>query len=164
MIFVGGKDDDDWYWEPMQVRFEWVALGSGSLSDTDPSLIAGKSGPFFGAIYRSADYPDAFEVDQEPEFGRFGVDLLNGTKIGGVPHLNQSEHGVFGQFLCQLSSVVAFPEVPYPWVELRREPLDLWSAENSYHCKGNIVMFGDGKYIHIYRDDAGHVCSAFDSY
>jgi len=134
----------------MQVQFEWVALGSNIQTEFDRSLIANTGGPFYGAIYRTADYPDAEEQFDEvcaeeshnlpivsgtpawmtPElrvaskFQLYRLPILSGTKIGGAPHFIQSGEGVSGQFLCQLASIQAAPHVPYPWVN-RPEPLGL---------------------------------------
>ncbi len=46
LMFVGVGDD--WYFHPMQVRFEWVSLNAQPAAEFDPSLIANTGGPFFG--------------------------------------------------------------------------------------------------------------------
>ncbi len=161
MLLMFVNEDDEWLFEPMGTHFEWVALKSGTLFQVDPALIAEKAGPFFGAIFRSADYPDASERAYEAGYGL--VDILNGTKIGGVPHFIQSSQEFSGQFLCQLNSIQAAPEVPYPWVN-RALPLELGFGEDSIHSKDNEVMFGDLGAIYIWRDDAGRVSSSFACY
>jgi Domain of unknown function (DUF1963) len=160
LLFVGERSD--WYWEPMDVHFEWVSLGSQVRTNFDRSLIATTSGPFFGAIFRTADYPDAIRLAREPDEGQYyGLPILYGTKIGGVPRFNRSGRDVPGQFLCQIGSIQAQPKAPFPWVN-RPEPLDLWSEHNSIHTKGNDMCFGDMEYIYIYREGDGRVRSGFD--
>jgi Domain of unknown function (DUF1963) len=156
---------DDWLWqEPLQIHLEWVALGSGPRSNIDRSLIAEKAGPFYGAIFRSADYPDTLEIASGLEVDEsWNLPILNGTKIGGVPHFIQGGEGVSGQLLWQLASIQAAPYAPYPWVN-RPEPLGLESDQNGIYGDENSILFGDMGAIYIYRDDSGQVLSAFESY
>lgn len=148
LIFIG--DEEEWFFHPMQVKFEWVTLGSEIQSEFDRSLIANAGGPFYGAIYRTADYPDAEtkfddvvaeespnlsvwsstpdwatpEVRITTELQLYKLPILNGTKIGGLPSFIQNGGDLSGQFLCQVASIQAAPCVPYPWVN-RPEPLGL---------------------------------------
>ncbi len=186
LLFIG--DEDEWYFHPMQVQFEWVALGSRVQTEFDPSLIANTGGPFFGAIYRTADYPDAVLRAEElrnlpPDSAgidawraykptvdaSYNLPILNGTKIGGLPHFVQSGEDVSGQFLCQLASIQAAAHVPYPWVNCP-EPLGLGLRGDAYNKNGTIsdkeneLLFGDLGSIYIYRDADGQVRSAFECY
>ncbi len=168
LLFVA--DEPDWYWHPMQVQFEWVALGSHFRTEFDPDLIADTSGPFFGAIYRTADYPDAVEKLEEVDAATsYNLPVLNATKIGGWPHFVQRGEGASGQFLCQLASIQAAPHVPYPWVN-SPEPLGLGYGLDADYENGTIddddnqLMFGDLGSIYIYRDTDGQIHSAFESY
>ena len=148
LLFIG--DELEWYFHPMEVQFEWVALGSNIQTEFDRSLIANTGGPFYGAIYRTADYPDTEERLNEicveeshnmpilsgvpdwmtPEsrvwskFQLRWLPILSGTKIGGETSFVQSGEGVSGQVLCQLASIQAAGCVPYPWIN-RAEPLGL---------------------------------------
>ncbi len=158
LLFIG-EDQDEWYWEPMAVQFEWAELGSRIVSDLDPELITTMGGPFFGAIFRSADYPEARQLVDENEFDP-PLGVLEGTKIGGVPHFPEAT----GQFLCQIGSIQAAPDVPYPWVN-RLEPLGLGLDrldDGSICGENNQMLFGDMKRIHIYHDGNGRVCCRFD--
>jgi hypothetical protein len=116
-------------------------------------------GPFFGAIFRSADYPEARQLVDENGFDPL-LGVLNGTKIGGVPHFPEAT----GQFLCQIASIQAAPDVPYPWVN-RVEPLGMGVDrldDNSISGENNEMLFADMELIHIYLDGDGRVCSRFD--
>ena len=160
LIFI--SDAEDWYWEPMQVHFEWVALGSHANNQIDPSLIAQTGGPFFGAIFRTADYPEPAKIAYEDGgCQNYRIPILQGTKIGGEPYFVQSGEGVTGQFLCEIYSIQAAHEVPFPWLN-HAEPLDLGFGPNSIHSKGNEVMLGDLGAIYLYRDAEGRVRSAFE--
>jgi hypothetical protein len=116
-------------------------------------------GPFFGAIFRSADYPEARQLVDENEFDPY-LGVLEGTKIGGAPHFPRAT----GQFLCQIASIQPAPDVPYPWVN-RMEPLGLGLDrldDDSICGENNQMLFGGMKRIHIYYDGDGRVCSRFD--
>ena len=116
-------------------------------------------GPFFGAIFRSADYPEARQLVDENEFDHY-LGVLEATKIGGVPVFSKPT----GQLLSQIASISPAHDVPYPWVN-RLEPLGLGSDildDESTGGENNQMLFGDGKRIHIYHDGNGNVYSRFD--
>jgi len=162
LLFVG--EGDEWLWEPDPIHLEWVTLGSVPLSEIDRALVAEKAGPFFGAIFRSADYPDAEDKANESEVGQgYNLPILNGTKIGGVPHLIQGGEEVSGQFLCQLGSIQAAPRVPYPWVN-HPAPVGLERDQNGIYGDENCIVFGDMGSIYIFRDGDGNVRSTFETY
>src|SRR5262249_3781899 len=105
VLLLLAEDEKDWMWEPMRVRFEWLRLGLPTCPEFDESLIAEKAGPFFGVIYRSADYPDAEDKAYVLKVSQgWDLPILNATKIGGVPHFIQTGDQLPGEFLCQLGS------------------------------------------------------------
>jgi hypothetical protein len=160
LMFIG--HEPDWYWMPMVLRLEWVNLGSRVQTEFDRSLIASTGGPFFGAIYRTADYPD-FSEDPEDSY----VSVLNGTKIGGVPWFANAGEEVSGQFLCQLCSIQAAARVPYPWLNVA-EPLRLTSHDEGsaglIHDEDNELVFADMESIYFYRDTNEQIRSSFGWY
>ena len=90
MLFVG--EGDEWLWGPDPIYLEWVTLQPVPLLQIDRSLIAETAGPFYGAIHRSADYPDAQDKANDCEEGQaYNLPILSGTKIGGAPHAIQAE-------------------------------------------------------------------------
>jgi hypothetical protein len=162
LIFTG--EEDDWYWEPMRVHFEWVPLGAPVGPEVDRSTTSFAGGPFFGAIRRTADYPDAYKMVPEPEIGRsYNLPILNGTKIGGVPHFIQGRANVSGQFLCQLGSIQAAAFTPYPWVN-SPDPLGFAFDQTGIYGAENSMVFGDMGSFYIFRDAEGQVRSWFECY
>jgi hypothetical protein len=67
-------------------------MGLPPITQVDESLMATKSGPFYGVIHRCADYPDAanaasgLRVSQSED-----LPILHATTIGGVPRWIRQE-------------------------------------------------------------------------
>jgi Domain of unknown function (DUF1963) len=162
MILIDGGDD--WFWEPKHIHFEWLQLGLTPCTTFARSLVAEKAGPFFGAIYRSADYPKASKKARESGLPQgYNLPILNGTKIGGLPHFIQSDDDVEGEFLCQLGSIQAAPYAPYPWVN-ESEPLGLEFNDRGIYGRENSIVFGDMGSIYIFRKEDGALTSVFECY
>ena len=158
------EDAQGYLREPAQIRFEWLPLGLPTASDFNDLPSALKAGPFYGVIRRSADYPDVTErADALDIPGGYNLPVLNGTKIGGVPHFIQAADEGTGECLCQLGSVQAHARVPYPWVN-RAEPLGLEFDERGIYGRGNSAVFGDMGTIYVFRDRDGSMRSAFQCY
>jgi Domain of unknown function (DUF1963) len=180
------REGDDWLCDEDQIHFEWLPLGLDPVATFDSAQIAHSAGSFFGAIHRTADYPDASDRASETVIeAHWNLPILNGTKIGGLPHFIQGDDVVKGSheivrsnpfnpretivikarpartgFLCQLGSIQAEPGVPYPWAN-QVEPLDL---DDSIYSDKNSVVFDDMGSIYIFRDDAGEMWSCSQSY
>src|SRR5262249_50481578 len=117
-----------------------------------------------GVVYRCADYPDAKDKAHDLQMSQsYNLPILNGTKIGGLPHFIQGGDESPGEFLCQLGSIQAAPEVPYPWVN-QAEPLALEFDDTGIYGDGNSISFGDMGSIYIFRSADGVVTSLFECY
>jgi hypothetical protein len=116
-------------------------------------------------IHRSADYPGAADRANDSDISEnYNLPILNGTKIGGVPHFIQD--GVedsASEFLCQLGSIQAAPDVPYPWVN-QAEPLGLEFNDCGIYGDANSVLFGDMGNIYVFRNPDGAVTSSCECY
>lgn len=157
-------EDPGDYLEPDLIQFEWLPLGLPPVSRFDESLMATTAGPFYGVIHRSADYPDATERASDLEVSRsYNLPILNGTKIGGVPHWIQGGDGSDDQFLCQLGSIQAAHQVPYPWVN-QAESLGLEFDDRGIYGDSNSIVFGDMGSIYIFLDRDGSITSSFECY
>jgi hypothetical protein len=157
------KDPED-YLEPDLIQFEWLPLGLPPVSHFDESLMATTAGPFYGVIYRSADYPDAIERASDLEVSQsHNLPILNGTKIGGVPHWIQDGDDSDNQFLCQLGSIQAAHQVPYPWVN-QAESLGLKFDDQGIYGGSNSIVFSDMGTIYIFLDQGGSIRSSFECY
>ena len=154
---------DDWLYEPDRIRFEWLPLGVPPVARFEPSRIVSRQSVFFGAIRRAADYPDAEGIAKKSGIRRpRELAILNGTKIGGLPHVIQ-EFDLGGEFLCQLSSIQAAANAPYPWVN-DPAPLDAGFSDRGIHADANQFVFLDMGNIYIFRADDGTVRSCCDCY
>jgi hypothetical protein len=157
-------EDPEDYLEPDLIQFGWLPLGLSPVSHFDESLMATTAGPFYGVIHRSADYPDATERATDLEVSQsYDLPILNGTKIGGVPHWIQGGDGSDDQFLCQLGSIQAAPQVPYPWVN-QAESLGLEFDDRGIYGDSNSIVFGDMGSIYIFLDRDGSITSSFECY
>jgi hypothetical protein len=157
-------EDPEDYLEPDLIQFEWLTLGLPPVSPFDESQMATTAGPFYGVIHRSADYPDATERATDLEVSQsYDLPILNGTKIGGVPHWIQGGDGSDDQFLCQLGSIQAAPQVPYPWVN-QAESLGLEFDDRGIYGDSNSIVFGDMGSIYIFLDRDGSITSSFECY
>jgi hypothetical protein len=157
------QEGDDWLYEPDRIHFEWLPLGLTPIASFPPSWTVNPGGTFFGAIHRSADYPDASETAEKSGVrGHEDLPIVNGTKIGGLPHLIQSVD-LEGEFLCQLSSIQAAPYAPYPWVN-DPVPLDLRSDDQGIYGDANTFVFLDMGNIYVFRDDNGILRSSLECY
>jgi hypothetical protein len=166
------ENDPEWIWEPNPIRFEWLPMGVPICPEFDASLFAEQSGPFFGVVYRSADYPDCGERARASDVSQsYNLPILNGTKIGGLPHFIESHSryhsdtadDLDGEFLCQLGSIQAAPNVPFPWVN-QSDPLALEFDEGGIHGPWNEISFGDMGSIYVFRGPDGTIKSLFECY
>ncbi|MCK4874201.1 MAG: DUF1963 domain-containing protein [Phycisphaerales bacterium] len=155
--------EEGWLWGAERMYFHWMPGDITPANDLDVPSAIGSSGPFYGVIHRSADYPAAEDAAFELKVpGRYDLDILNGTKIGGLPHFIQSGIDTDARFLCQLGSIQAHPGVPFPWVN-QREPLGLESSPGIY-SDDNCAIFGDMGSIYLFIDDEGKVSWHFECY
>src|SRR5262249_34190722 len=85
------EDGEDWLYEPDRIHFEWLPLGLMPVASFECSWMVNPGRTFFGAINRSADYPEASERAARSEVQmHYNLPIINGTKIGGLPHPIQS--------------------------------------------------------------------------
>jgi hypothetical protein len=161
LLFV--PEGNDWLFEPDCIHFEWLPLGLDAVTSFDSSLGATTAGPFFGAIYRAVDYPEAMPKAKTCwVHGRDEIAIINATKIGGLPYLIQ-DRDLDGEFLCQLNSIQAAPLAQYPWVN-SPEPLALEFGDRGIFADANTFVMMDMGNIYIFRTGAGKVKSSIESY
>jgi len=183
LLFVP-QDDEDWLWETAKVRCEWVKLSEGEPIEKLPSNVK----PFcesewYGVIHRTKDYPESQDAADELEVDQaYNLPILNGTKIGGIPHGIQSapdlavdpktgfpvaqvetEDGFRGRFLCQITSIQAAPDVPFPWTN-QKAPLSLDFNEKGIYGESNQCVFGDMGTLYVFMNDAGECIASFECY
>jgi hypothetical protein len=184
LLFVP-QGDEEWLWELDRVRFEWLSLDTSALIDALPTGVQ----PFcqsewYGVLHRTHDYPGAAEQARKLKVDQpYNLPVLNGSKIGGIPHAIQTKakYGVDPTtglpvllpdrkgkspaqcFLCQLSSIQAAPDVVYPWTNQKRK-LTLEFDETGIYGDGNQCMFGDMGSIYIFIDSSGRCMATSECY
>lgn len=165
VLLLMTDSEDDWLWDDGDgLTFQWVFGDVDAATDLVVPSTIGSAGPFFGAIYRTADYPDASDKAHHLHVSQsYNLPILNGTKIGGLPHFIQGGTRGDGRFLCQLGSIQAACDVPYPWVN-QREPLALTFDNTGIHGDDNCAVFGDMGSIYLFAKDDGEVSWWFECY
>lgn len=155
---------EDWLWGDKGLSFHWVSAEISPAKNLNVPSAIGSSGPFYGVIHRSADYPDAGTAAHNLKVSQtWNLPVLNGTKIGGLPHFIQSSEDADDRFLCQLGSIQAAPYAPYPWVN-RHDPLGLESDNDGIYGDDNCAVFGDMGSVYLFIDDDGKVSRSFECY
>jgi uncharacterized protein YwqG len=98
LVFVNPSEMDEF-----GLHVEWSAMGDDkkliSLEEmpVDNRFVT----PMFGWVCRTSDFPDAEEYFENYKRS-YLLDVLQGTKIGGVPGWIQQPVDLPGQFLCSL--------------------------------------------------------------
>jgi hypothetical protein len=133
------------YCSPLE--FEWVTIG-----EADPLVQAAEIPaaqpfiePVFGVVHRTSDYPDdrdRFRHHKMP----YTLDVLEGTKIGGVPRWIQGDESPGGRFLGTLGPIQPAADKAYPFVNVGA-PIPL----SELH-KRRDLMFGDMGSIYLFFD------------
>ncbi|QDT01342.1 DUF1963 domain-containing protein [Adhaeretor mobilis] len=158
------ENEDDWLWGDDGLTFHWVSAAATPRRDLNVLSAVGSAGPFYGVRYRSADYPAAGDATYELDVSQgYNLPILNGTKIGGLPHFIQSGDDSPGQFLCQLGSIQAAPYAPFPWSN-HRDALDLQFNDKGIYGDDNCAVFGDMGSVYLFVDDDGNVSRSFECY
>lgn len=184
LLFVPAGDGD-WLWDLEQVHFEWLDTTAKPLIDALPKGVQPYcQSEWYGVLHRTKDYPDMaaaarrLKVDQAYELA-----VINGCKIGGIPHLIQSktkyaldpktgfpvlipgkgskQSGL--RFLCQLSSIQAAPDVGYPWTNQKKK-LTMKFDDTGIYGDNNQCLFGDMGSIYIFIDSSGRITATSECY
>jgi hypothetical protein len=102
VIFEAGNYLSDWDGsDPSALRCEWLSFGHDALIERMPMREEDCYPASYGALHRTADYPEArsaFDNYKSP----WNLAVLEGTKIGGIPRWIQSAEELPGRFLCAL--------------------------------------------------------------
>jgi hypothetical protein len=133
------------------LRFEWTQIGepelveTAALPNTDWQLV-----PCYGEIYRTCDFPDAGNA-----FRRYStsylLNILEGTKIGGLPRWIQPPPSLQGRFLAAVGSIDVQPYAKrsYPLINVF-EPIS--ALDDQYY-----LMWGDVGTLYLFLSDDGQI-------
>jgi hypothetical protein len=161
LVFVGEEGADWCAVDPPAVHFEWLPLGLEPVASVSPELIAYPQVAFYGAVHRTADYPDAADLVGERDMRQLAfLPSIYGVKIGGFPHpVQDNDYDSWGRLLCQLGSISGGTGVPYPWVnEIAARALfpSDWDT--------NSLNFMDAGVLYIFYKADGTLDCAFTCY
>ncbi len=184
LLFIP-PDNEDWYCELGRMRFEWVSVEPQPLIDQLPKGVRPYGGSeWYGVIHRTYDYPDIIESVMRLNINQPNdLAIINGTKIGGMPHIIQEEYvynsdptrvvpiSTFkikakasqSRFLCQLTSIQAAPQLPYPWTN-HKDELSLEFNDSGIYGDNNECIFGDMGSIYIFMELSCKCYATWDCY
>ncbi|MCC6776772.1 MAG: DUF1963 domain-containing protein [Hyphomicrobiales bacterium] len=164
LVLLVGEEWDDWLAvEPLAIHLEWLPLGLEPVESLEPALMANPGLAFFGAIHRTADYPDAEEAAKQAGIrGASFAAIISGTKIGGFPYPIQDYDREFnGKLLCQLGSMAVGDDISYPTASHLAESLDADPALGEIERSLN---FMDAGIVYIFRNEDGTFRTSFQAY
>jgi len=184
LLFVP-QGEEDWLWELDRVRFEWLTVGDEPLIGSLPKEIEPYCrSEWYGVLHRTHDYPGMAEQARKLSVDQpYNLPILNGTKIGGIPHAIQTK-GKYGvdpttglpvllpeknaavgprAFLCQLASVQAAPGVSYPWTN-QKNKLTLEFDQTGIYGDENHCLFGDMGSIYVFIEPSGKCVATAQCY
>jgi hypothetical protein len=153
---------DDWAMFPLAVHLEWLPLSLEPVASVSPDLLAYPRAIFYGAIHRSADYPDADSAGRLSDYQTECLRIICGAKIGGWPYPVQ-DHGdaQSEKLLCQLSGLGCATGVPYPWVN-QSVGVTGSSTDDSDGVDWDDNL--DGGILLIFLEENGALYCSFDFY
>ncbi|HYE32250.1 MAG TPA: DUF1963 domain-containing protein [Methylomirabilota bacterium] len=161
LIFVP-QGDEDWWWENDLVKFEWLKIkDTPTISKIPAGVDPYSPSEWYGVIHRTHDYPVAAALGKKAGLAQsYNLGIVNGTKIGGLPHSIQKDEEQWGaesqtKFLCQLSSIQAAPHVPYPWTN-HTDELSLEFDDGGIYGDDNQCIFGDMGLLNVFLDADGN--------
>lgn len=164
LIFADGIYGEDWSDEDSEaLRFEWVRTTETDLiRQSEIPKARWQLLPCYGAIHRTLDFVDAYESVVDRYNQPYCVDVIEGTKIGGLPRWIQEEAELPGRFLCALGSIQPESKRPYPFINVE-QPFDYWSAERRKE-RDLFLMWGDVGSLYVFLEDDGTIHWAIQGY
>ena len=155
LVFVA-DEDSALFGDEARMRFVWSSADEADIVTAED--VPEPTHPFefvttWGVRYRTVDVPSkweqAYRIPPDAADGRcWSLPVLWGTKIGGVPYNSQANlDEVPPGYLCQLTSIQASDDLPWPWVD-REAPL-----EESIHAPKNCLMIGDMGELTLFLDE-----------
>lgn len=124
----------------IKLHFEWINIDEKLklVQYEDVPNQPERVQPYFGTRYRTYDIPASEQDD-------LSINVIDGTKVGGIPAWCQDEAQIDGQYLCQLETIYPSWGIPYPLMNC-----DLLEGSNRDLLFGGIAVmyaFIDGNII-----------------
>jgi hypothetical protein len=144
--------------DPALLHFEWVTCADTELiSAAEIPKPEFDLPPCYGSIFRTFDYPESDELFQSFK-APWCLDVIEGTKIGGVPRWIQGEEIIPGRFLCALGSIFPHGRHPFPYLN-QPSPMDLNSVLSNPG-----LMWGDVGSLYVFIDQWEKIHSVIQCY
>ncbi len=140
--------------------FQLDSRDIGYVTGAEVNLSVANKQPFYGAAYNSFDLEHEiaqrlgeYEFEGKYRRLRFTFSPWMATKIGGIPSSSQNRKG----FICQICSVQAVPEKPFPWVN-SAPPLQVNGLPHvGYGAPENRVPIGDAGVLTLFLSKRGMI-------
>lgn len=126
--------------EPETWALEWHRIVPGFVPKPAPRVL--DITPTYATLHRTVDYPDSTVDD--------GLDIVWGTKFGGVPMHDQDDPELPGTPLCMLASINPFGG-PWPMLNVPVNP------KGEEYLDGKLLMLGDLGAANFSLDTDGQV-------
>lgn len=149
----------EWY-EPDQYQYVWQSVSEPDRSkELQAPTFSQPIEEVFAVRHRTMDFELRDQADALYLPNRDMVDcaIVEGTKIGGLPHWQQDPEDVEGVFLGSISSVHVVPE--HEWPLLNRQHVTYKSCFAT-----NYLMFGDVGLINLFLKEDGSVTAKLSCY
>jgi hypothetical protein len=157
VMLVFAKDNLPSIRDADSFRFEWYSLQVNGPLVTYNALPAPawRFVTCYGVAYRTMDYPEAgraFAKYQRP----YNLDVIEGTKIAGVPRWIQKPARCGGRVLCTLGSIQPVYGRRFPWIN-QAEPEFLYRENLRRPSDDDMLLWGDCGTIYLFLGDDGQV-------
>jgi len=137
--------------DPAGLAFEWIDLGADPLI-ANAALPPNERPiePCYGVIHRTLDYPDQRGAFRQYH-SSYLINVIEGTKIGGVPRWIQPPEELPGRFLCSMGSIDPQPyaQQPFPFINVEK-PMSV--EEDVFLVWGDVgslyIFIGEGDQLH----------------
>jgi hypothetical protein len=129
------EDESNW-------ALEWPTLGRAPYQPPPSIPRILDMTPAWATLHRTMDYPES-DIDD-------GVNIIEGTKFGGIPPFQQSDPELPGIHLCTLGSLNPFGN-PWPMLNVPVNP------KGEQYLDPDLLMIGDLGAAYFFLDEVGQV-------
>lgn len=151
ILLVFGDVEDALSDEENALAFFWQNLGltdliaPGDVPDATRQLT-----PCYGSIHRTLDYDGSLDEDGFVKVSRddYRLAVIEGTKIGGLPHWVQYSEDLNGRYVATIGSIQPTSERPFPWLNVSEPIMSFADAHDE-----NMLMWGDMGSLYLSIDN-----------
>jgi hypothetical protein len=173
LIFTNGLYCDDWYEaeeSPDAVHYEWLPLKESNLiGESAVPKQSMKLLPCYGSVYRTFDYDGVdrktLNALEKKVQCPWKLDVIAGTKIGGVAGRIQEAPKMTKPLLCSINSVEPATECPWPFLNSEKEIKGFrWkTSDKKFSCE-NALSWGDAGAMFLFLNKRSQIEGIVESY